>query len=141
MKGNKVLIEQIIYQQVLICLERERKKGSGVELVRENNSGKRLNQCGCCFKGKKQGLSVTLSISGTALAICVLQFNVRGFSYPQHQYIKVDFNRWRDEDEDDDEGGMYDDANLEDMMQQMGTGNSFDPGDIPDSDDSDDEGT
>lgn len=141
MKGNKVLIEQIIYQQVLICLERERKKGSGVELVRENNSGKRLNQCGCCFKEKKQGLSVTLSISGTALAICVLQFNVRGFSYPQHQYIKVDFNRWRDEDEDDDEGGMYDDANLEDMMQQMGTGNSFDPGDIPDSDDSDDEGT
>lgn len=140
MKGNKVLIEQIIYQQV-ICLERERKKGSGVELVRENNSGKRLNQCGCCFKEKKQGLSVTLSISGTALAICVLQFNVRGFSYPQHQYIKVDFNRWRDEDEDDDEGGMYDDANLEDMMQQMGTGNSFDPGDIPDSDDSDDEGT
>lgn len=141
MKGNKVLIEQIIYQQVLICLERERKKGSGVELVRENNSGKRLNQCGCCFKEKKQGLSVTLSISGTALAICVLQFNVRGFSYPQHQYIKVDFNRWLDEDEDDDEGGMYDDANLEDMMQQMGTGNSFDPGDIPDSDDSDDEGT
>ena len=141
MKGNKVLIEQIIYQQVLICLERERKKGSGVELVRENNSGKRLNQCGCCFKEKKQGLSVTLSISGTALAICVLQFNVRGFSYPQHQYIKVDFNRWRDEDEDDDEGGMYDDANLEDMMQQMGTGNSFDPEDIPDSDDSDDEGT
>lgn len=141
MKGNKVLIEQIIYQQVLICLERERKKGSGVELVRENNSGKRLNQCGCCFKEKKQGLSVTLSISGTALAICVLQFNMRGFSYPQHQYIKVDFNRWRDEDEDDDEGGMYDDANLEDMMQQMGTGNSFDPGDIPDSDDSDDEGT
>lgn len=141
MKGNKVLIEQIIYQQVLICLERERKKGSGLELVRENNSGKRLNQCGCCFKEKKQGLSVTLSISGTALAICVLQFNVRGFSYPQHQYIKVDFNRWRDEDEDDDEGGMYDDANLEDMMQQMGTGNSFDPGDIPDSDDSDDEGT
>ena len=141
MKGNKVLIEQIIYQQVLICLERERKKGSGVELVRENNSGKRMNQCGCCFKEKKQGLSVTLSISGTALAICVLQFNVRGFSYPQHQYIKVDFNRWRDEDEDDDEGGMYDDANLEDMMQQMGTGNSFDPGDIPDSDDSDDEGT
>lgn len=140
MKGNKVLIEQIIYQEVLICLERERKKGSGVELVRENNSGKRLNQCGCCFKEKKQGLSVTLSISGTALAICVLQFNVRGFSYPQHQYIKVDFNRWRDEDEDDDEGGMYDDANLEDMMQQMGTGNSFDPGDIPDSDDSDDEG-
>ena len=141
MKGNKVLIEQIIYQEVLICLETERKKGSGVELVRENNSGKRLNQCGCCFKEKKQGLSVTLSISGTALAICVLQFNVRGFSYPQHQYIKVDFNRWRDEDEDDDEGGMYDDANLEDMMQQMGTGNSFDPGDIPDSDDSDDEGT
>lgn len=36
---------------------------------------------------------------------------------------------------------MYDDANLEDMMQQMGTGNSFDPEDIPDSDDSDDEGT
>lgn len=57
--------------------------------------------------------------------------------------IKVDFNRWKDEDDTDDEegGSAYDDASLEDMMQQMGTGgagDSFDPGDVPDSD-SDDE--
>jgi len=61
----------------------------------------------------------------------------------KHQNIKIDFNRWKDEDDtDDDEGGSaYDDASLEDMMQQMGTGggaDSFDPGDVPDSD-SDDE--
>lgn len=59
------------------------------------------------------------------------------------QHIKIDFNRWKDEDEENDDapgGGMYDDANLEDMMKQMGTGGgNFDPGDAPDSEDSDDE--
>lgn len=61
--------------------------------------------------------------------------------------IKVDFNRWKDEDDESEDeeggkGGMYDDASLEDMMQQMGTGGgagSFDPGEAPDSEDSDDE--
>jgi len=61
----------------------------------------------------------------------------------KHQNIKIDFNRWKDEDESDEEGGgMYDDANLEDMMRQMGTGgddDGFDPGEGPDSEDSDDE--
>jgi len=60
----------------------------------------------------------------------------------KHQYIKVDFSRWRDEDESDEEvggGNKYDDASLEDMMQQMGSGGgNFDPGDAC-SDDSDDE--
>jgi len=58
----------------------------------------------------------------------------------KYQNIKVDFSRWKDEDEeDDDDGGKYDDASLEDMMQQMGTGGgNFDPGDAPESD-SDDE--
>lgn len=63
--------------------------------------------------------------------------------YKKRQNIKIDFNRWKDEDESDDEGGMYDDASLEDMMQQMGTGagaGSFDPGEMGDSEDSDDEG-
>lgn len=69
----------------------------------------------------------------------------------KRQNIKIDFGRWKDEDESDDEqgagggggaGGMYDDANLEDMMQQMGTANgggSFDPGEDDGSEDSDDE--
>lgn len=64
----------------------------------------------------------------------------------KHQNIKIDFNRWKDEDESDDEmggagTGGYDDASLEDMMQQMGTGmgDSFDPGEAPDSEDSDDD--
>jgi len=62
----------------------------------------------------------------------------------KHQNIKVDFSRWRDESESDDDysgggGGKYDDASLEDMMQQMGSGaGNFDPGDAC-SDDSDDE--
>jgi len=62
----------------------------------------------------------------------------------KHQNIKVDFSRWKDESDESDEefGGAnnkYDDASLEDMMQQMGTGaGNFDPGDDC-SDDSDDE--
>jgi len=64
----------------------------------------------------------------------------------KHQNIKVDFSRWKDEDESSDEefgggggGSKYDDASLEDMMQQMGTGGgNFDPGEAC-SDDSDDE--
>merc|ERR1712013_734685 len=53
------------------------------------------------------------------------------------QNVKVDFNRWKDEDDDDEDemaggmggmGGKYDDASLEDMMQQMGTSSGeFDP--------------
>jgi len=64
----------------------------------------------------------------------------------KRQNIKIDFSRWKDEDDTEDEDGGspggYDDANLEDMMQQMGTGGGaggFDPGDAPDSEDSDDE--
>lgn len=45
----------------------------------------------------------------------------------KRQYLKIDFNRWKDEDESDDEtaaggGPGYDDANLESMMAQMGGG-------------------
>jgi len=48
----------------------------------------------------------------------------------KRQYLKIDFNRWKDEDESDDEAGAgpgpggpgYDDANLESMMAQMGGG-------------------
>jgi len=63
----------------------------------------------------------------------------------KHQNLKVDFNRWKDEDDSDDgAGGMYEDASLESMMSQMGTGaggpgGSFDPGKVADSDDSDDD--
>jgi len=65
----------------------------------------------------------------------------------KHQNIKIDFSRWKDEDDTDDEeqmgpggGQRYDDASLEDMMQQMGTsgGEGFDP-DEGCSDDSDDD--
>jgi len=63
----------------------------------------------------------------------------------KNQKVKIDFGRWKDEDESEDEqggGAGYDDANLEDMMRQMGTGgedDGFDPGEGPDSEDSDDE--
>jgi len=64
----------------------------------------------------------------------------------KYRHIKIDFNRWKDEDDESEDeaaggkAGMYDDASLEDMMQQMGTGGgSFDPGEAPDSEDSDDE--
>lgn len=63
----------------------------------------------------------------------------------KHQNIKVDFSRWKDESDSDDDytgaggGGKYDDASLEDMMQQMGSGGgNMDPGEYC-SDDSDDE--
>lgn len=67
----------------------------------------------------------------------------------KQQNIKVDFNRWKDEDDESEDegmggmggmgGGKYDDASLEDMMQQMGTGaGEFDP-DEGCSDDSDDD--
>jgi len=66
-------------------------------------------------------------------------------SSQKQQNIKVDFNRWKDEDDESDDegmpgmGGKYDDASLEDMMQQMGTGGGdFDP-DEGCSDDSDDD--
>jgi len=58
----------------------------------------------------------------------------------KRQNIKVDFSRWKDEDEtDDEEGGMYDNASLEDMMTQMSTQNNFDPGEDDGESDSDDE--
>jgi len=66
--------------------------------------------------------------------------------------VKVDFSRWKDEDDSDDEerGGMggnnqYSDASLEDMMKQMGTGGGmggmggFDPEEGYSDEDSDDE--
>merc|ERR1719402_1677570 len=63
----------------------------------------------------------------------------------KQQNVKVDFNRWKDEDDESEDegmggmGGKYDDASLEDMMQQMGTGaGEFDP-DEGCSDDSDDD--
>lgn len=55
-------------------------------------------------------------------------------------YIKTDFDKWRDEDDSDDEEGPND--NFEDMMRQMGDvgmDGSGDDGNEPDSDDSDDE--
>ncbi|XP_065665903.1 prostaglandin E synthase 3 isoform X2 [Hydra vulgaris] len=55
----------------------------------------------------------------------------------KHANIKVDFSRWKDEDESDDDAGHFDNGNLEDMMQQMGD-TSLDPGEISESD-SDDE--
>jgi len=61
------------------------------------------------------------------------------------KYLKTDFNRWRDEDDSEDDAGnnSFEDASLEDMMQQMGTGaggaGAYDPPDAPYSDDSDDE--
>jgi len=66
-------------------------------------------------------------------------------STQKQQNVKVDFNRWKDEDDESEDegmggmGGKYDDASLEDMMQQMGTGaGEFDP-DEGCSDDSDDD--
>jgi len=68
----------------------------------------------------------------------------------KQQNVKVDFSRWKDEDDESEDegmggmggmggGGKYDDASLEDMMQQMGTGGAdFDP-DEGCSDDSDDD--
>merc|ERR1712156_352262 len=64
--------------------------------------------------------------------------------------IKIDFNRWKDEDESDDEeamgpggpgGNAFGNMNLEDMMSQMntGAGGDFDPSEMADSDDSDDD--
>ncbi|XP_031564026.1 prostaglandin E synthase 3-like [Actinia tenebrosa] len=56
-------------------------------------------------------------------------------------YVRVDFNRWRDEDDSDIEDNYTDNRNLEDMMKNMGSsglGEKFDPGEA-DSDDSDDE--
>jgi len=62
----------------------------------------------------------------------------------KNQFIKIDFSRWKDEDEVDEEapGGdpMMGGGNqgLEDMMAKMG-GDGFDPGEMPESDDSDDD--
>ncbi|XP_065053352.1 prostaglandin E synthase 3-like [Rhopilema esculentum] len=58
-------------------------------------------------------------------------------------YLKVDFNRWKDEDDSDYEGDFHE-PNLEDMMKNMGTIDSkgFDPEDgnaDADAEDSDDE--
>ena len=57
----------------------------------------------------------------------------------KHANIKIDFNRWKDEDESDDDTSRFDNGNLEDMMQQMGS-TSLDPAEMDDSEDSDDEG-
>ncbi|XP_047135914.1 prostaglandin E synthase 3 isoform X1 [Hydra vulgaris] len=56
----------------------------------------------------------------------------------KHANIKVDFSRWKDEDESDDDAGRFDNGNLEDMMQQMGD-TSLDPGEISESDSDDEE--
>lgn len=40
----------------------------------------------------------------------------------QQHWLKTDFNKWRDEDDSDAEGG--DDMQLEDMMKQMGNFNT-----------------
>jgi len=61
----------------------------------------------------------------------------------KHGNIKIDFNRWKDEDDESDEdGNKYDDASLEDMMKQMGTGGGgggdFDPGSSSEDSDDDD---
>ncbi|XP_070564698.1 prostaglandin E synthase 3-like isoform X2 [Ptychodera flava] len=45
-------------------------------------------------------------------------------------WLKTDFQKWKDEDDSDDDGG---DRNLEDMMAQMGGG--FDGDGLPDMDD------
>ncbi|CAH3183556.1 unnamed protein product, partial [Porites evermanni] len=56
-------------------------------------------------------------------------------------YLHTDFNRWRDEDDSEEEDTAMDD-NFEAMMNQMGAagGQGFDPGDAGESDDSDDDG-
>ena len=44
----------------------------------------------------------------------------------QQHWLKTDFNKWRDEDDSDAEGG--DGMQLEDMMKQMGNFNTGDTG-------------
>jgi len=57
-------------------------------------------------------------------------------------YLKVDFNRWKDEDDSDVDDALNE-PNLEDLMKNMGTADTkgFDPGEANDADseDSDDE--
>jgi len=55
------------------------------------------------------------------------------------QNIRCDFSRYQDSDDSDEEIGAYNDASLEDMMHQMNMPDDFNPGDMPDEDDSDDE--
>jgi len=64
----------------------------------------------------------------------------------KNQFIKVDFHRWVDEDEADEEkaDNAFDNAGMEEMMKGMsGGGQGFDPGEMdmdgPESDDSDDD--
>jgi len=57
-------------------------------------------------------------------------------------WLKTDFDKWREEDDSDNEGG--DDMQLEDMMKNMGNFNAADAGadfgeDMPEEEDSDDE--
>mmetsp|Transcript_57027 Transcript_57027/g.92841 ORF Transcript_57027/g.92841 Transcript_57027/m.92841 type:complete len:165 (-) Transcript_57027:249-743(-) len=55
-------------------------------------------------------------------------------------FLHTDFNRWRDEDDSEEEDTAMDD-NFEAMMNQMGAagGQNFDPGAAGESDDSDDD--
>lgn len=58
----------------------------------------------------------------------------------KHHWLKVDFNKWRDEDDSDDDVGNGTD--FEEMMRQMGGlgGGGTDLGDLDGEPDSDDEG-
>jgi len=59
-------------------------------------------------------------------------------------FLHTDFNKWRDEDDSDDEEDKgFDEANFEDMMANMGAGGNssekFDPGEVDDVDSDDEE--
>lgn len=56
-------------------------------------------------------------------------------------WLKVDFNKWKDEEESDEENNMQNDFNFEDLMSKMGTGagENFNVGDEAASDESDGE--
>lgn len=63
----------------------------------------------------------------------------------KNHWLKIDFNKWKDEDESDDEGrGPSSNVDFEEMMSQMGgLGGPGGPGpdmdDLDDKEDSDDE--
>ncbi|CAL4082698.1 unnamed protein product, partial [Meganyctiphanes norvegica] len=51
----------------------------------------------------------------------------------RYHWLKVDFTRWKDEDESDDEdGGQNQNDKLEEMMRQMGGMDGMDSGEEPD---------
>jgi prostaglandin-E synthase len=57
-------------------------------------------------------------------------------------WLKVDFNKWKDEEESDEEATQQNDFNFEDLMSKMGTGgggDNFNVGDEEAGDDSDEE--